>query len=374
MKKIGILALLLLFLTFGCGKVDVEKVKSDFEDSVTKSKSYVLNGTMEIMNNEDTFVYTVEASFLKDDYYKVRLVNQTNNHEQIILKNTDGVYVVTPSLNKSFKFQSEWPSNSSQSYLLAPLVNDVKSDSETTLEEQDNHYVLKAKVNYPNNTELVYERIYFDKSMNLEKIEVCNSDDVVKIKVDVQSLDLKAGLDKDDFVLDDLMSKDCCSTDSCEEGTTCENNTTTNSESKTNNSGKYETNSEGETTNKDKKTSALEDAIYPLYIPSETYLTSKEVVDTDTGDRVILTYSGSKNFVLVEEVASVSDEFEVIPVYGDPLLLNDSVAALQANSVHWTSNNMEYYLTGNDLSNEEMLSIATSLTNVDLVTSSQVEK
>ena len=116
----------MLLLTCGCGKVDSTKVKSDFEDKVNKSKSYLLSGTMEIMNNDDTFVYTVEASFLKDDYYKVRLVNQTNNHEQVILKNDDGVYVVTPSLNKSFKFQSEWPSNSSQSYLLTPLLNDVK--------------------------------------------------------------------------------------------------------------------------------------------------------------------------------------------------------------------------------------------------------
>lgn len=354
MKKIGILSILLLLLTCGCGKVDVGKVKSDFEDKVNKSKSYLLSGTMEIMNNDDTFVYTVEASFLKDDYYKVRLVNQTNNHEQVILKNTDGVYVVTPSLNKSFKFQSEWPSNSSQSYLLTPLLNDVKNDAETTLEETDNNYILKSKVNYPNNTELVYEKIYFDKNMNLERVEVCNNDDTVKIKVNVKSLDLKAGLDKDDFVLEDLISKDCCSTNTCEEGNnTCENK---------------------ETTNKDKKTGAIEDIIYPLYIPSETYLTSKEVMDTDTGDRVILTYSGGKNFVLVEEVASTSEEFEIIPVYGDPLLLNDSVAALQANSIHWTSNNMEYYLTGNDLSDQELLSIATSLTNADIVTSKQVEK
>ena len=94
MKKIGILTLLLLFLTCGCGSVDVTKVMGDFEEKVNKSKSYVLNGSMEIINNDDTFVYSVEASFLKDEYYKVRLVNQTNNHEQIILKNTEGVYVV----------------------------------------------------------------------------------------------------------------------------------------------------------------------------------------------------------------------------------------------------------------------------------------
>jgi outer membrane lipoprotein-sorting protein len=83
----------LLFLTFGCGKVDIDKAKNDFQNKVTKSKSYLLKGNMEIINNDDTYEYLVEVSFLKDDYYKVRLVNQTNNHEQIILKNTDGVYV-----------------------------------------------------------------------------------------------------------------------------------------------------------------------------------------------------------------------------------------------------------------------------------------
>ena len=94
MKKIGILTVLILILTCGCGKVNIDKAKSNFEEKVTKAKSYLLKGSMEIINNEDTYVYSVEASFLKDDYYKVRLINQTNNHEQVILKNTDGVYVV----------------------------------------------------------------------------------------------------------------------------------------------------------------------------------------------------------------------------------------------------------------------------------------
>ena len=79
---------------------------------------------MSIVSNEDTFTYKVEASKSKEGYYKVSLINQTNNHEQVILKNKDGVYVVTPDLNKSFKFQSDWPNNGSQSYLLDVLLND----------------------------------------------------------------------------------------------------------------------------------------------------------------------------------------------------------------------------------------------------------
>lgn len=128
MKKLVILALgLMLFIT-GCGKETEEDLIAKFEKSITNSKSYILKGNMEILSNEETFTYSIEANYLKDDYYKVTLVNQTNNHEQIILKNGDGVYVVTPTLNKSFKFQSEWPANSSQSYILSSLLNDIKGE------------------------------------------------------------------------------------------------------------------------------------------------------------------------------------------------------------------------------------------------------
>lgn len=95
MKKIVILALgLMLFLT-GCGKATEEDLVAKFEKKVTSSKSYTLKGNMEILSNEETFTYSIEANYLKDNYYKVILVNQTNNHEQVILKNGDGVYVVT---------------------------------------------------------------------------------------------------------------------------------------------------------------------------------------------------------------------------------------------------------------------------------------
>lgn len=122
MKKLIMLALGVMLLITGCKDKTEEDLIAKFEKNITNSKSYILKGNMEILSNEETFTYSLEASYLKDDYYKVTLVNQTNNHEQIILKNKEGVYVVTPTLNKSFKFQSEWPSNSSQSYIFIFLI------------------------------------------------------------------------------------------------------------------------------------------------------------------------------------------------------------------------------------------------------------
>ena len=351
MKKIGLVLMAVMLFVTGCGKEDKSSVINDFKKSVNKSKSYVLNGTMEIINDEDVFKYTIETKYLHDDndYYKVILVNQTNNHEQIILKNDEGVYVVTPSLNKSFKFQSNWPNNSSQSYLLASLVNDMTSDNEATFEEKDGFYIIKNKVDYPNNEELTYEKIYFDKKNNLKKVEVYNDQDMVKIKVEFTNIDMKASLDEDDFALSKLITEPECK-ENC-------NSNSNNNQSQNNNNNNTE----------NKPTASIEDVIYPLYVPENTSLKSKDVIDTEDGERVILTFGGDNSFVLVEETMSASDDFEIIPVYGDPEIINDSIGALSANSLSWTSNNVNYYLTGTTLSKDDLLNIATSMNNVGVV-------
>ena len=94
MKRVFIIMSMFLFLC-GCGKNSSESVLDKFVKKLENIDSYNLKGTMSIVSNEDTFTYNVDASKSKDGYYKVSLINRTNDHEQVILKNKDGVYVVT---------------------------------------------------------------------------------------------------------------------------------------------------------------------------------------------------------------------------------------------------------------------------------------
>ena len=418
MKKIIIMLISCVLLT-GCGTYKLEDATKDFTKSVESSKSYKLNGVMEISSGEEIFTYNIETYYLKDDYYKVILVNQTNNHKQVILKNKDGLYVVTPSLNKSFKFDSIWPENSSQSYLLQNLLNDVKSDnnkefiSENNKTKSDDETLNKCiliiiklfeenKVNYPNNEDLTYEKIYFNKDMKIEKVEVYSKDDLVKIKAEFKSVDLKAKLKEDDFKLSSLIDTSKTKDNSSNETTENENKNNTNQNNQGQDSNiENKDNQDKDTQNKnatnnneesgnvsnadakeedtktcenetcDKKSSLVDNIIYPLYIPANTHLQSSETVETDGADRVILTFAGDKNFVIVEETLKASDEFEIIPVLGDPLLLDKTIAVISNNSISWHADNMSYYLVSSDLSSSELVSVATSLGNSKTVVSTK---
>lgn len=326
MKKYLIITIMALFVT-ACSFKTENSSKEDFLKLYGKKDTYLVQGTMEIVSNEDTFTYDITAAREKDNY-KVELNNTINNHEQIILRSNDEVYVVTPSLNKSFKFQSEWPDNGSQGYLIDSLVNDIKNDSESTFEETADNYIITAKVNYPNNSNLIKEKIYLDKEMNILKVEVLDKEENPKITVKFNKIDFKPTFKSNYFDLDSLI----------------------------------------DTTIKEEEnvSKTIDEIIYPLYLPTNTYLNSKDTISTDEGNRIILTFTGDSPFTLVEEKATIKEEFEIIPVYGEPLMLSDTYGALSSNSLYWTSNNIDFYLSSDKLSATELMTIAESISSTTL--------
>ena len=117
-----------------------------------------------------------------------------------------------------------------------------------------------------------------------------------------------------------------------------------------------------------KKVASLEDVVYPLYLPTGTVLKEQEKVSKTDGERVILTFAGDKRFTLVEETAVKEKDFTVIPTYGEPGFINDTVGAITDNSLNWISNGLEYYMVSDVMNTIELLDIANSI-NVTAVAS-----
>ncbi len=140
-----------------------------------------------------------------------------------------------------------------------------------------------------------------------------------------------------------------------------ENNNTINNSNNNNNQNNNNTSSNQETSSNEKTTAKINDVIYPMYLPDNTYLTSQDTVDTKDGSRLILTFGGDSSFVLVEETASKSDEGLVIPVSGEFDFLSDVIGVIGNKSLSWHSNGIDYYMTSDTLEVAELVEIARSV-------------
>ena len=375
-KKLLFLIMIIgVFAISGCGKNSESDVIKDLTKKINDSKAYYVDGTLEIVNNEDVYTYNVNVSYKEKDNYKVSLVNTVNNHEQIILRNSDGVYVVTPRINKKFKFQFDYSNNNSQVYVRGHLLADITNDANRTFEKVNDGSKIIVAANYPNNSKLVKQEILLDKSNNIKKVTVFDNNGTAQITMKFNKIDLNSKFNDNYFDLKQIIDIKEDNTDNTtnrennsdenknttdnkvEDNSTTENNNTNVNENKNTNENKNEDKKSSET----KQTSSIEDVIYPMYIPANTYLSNKEKVSKDDGERLILTFDGDNPFMLIEETVTYEKEHLIVPTYGELEVMASTVAIVNDNSVNWIDNNIEYYVVSDKLSKSELLNIARSI-------------
>lgn len=304
MKKI--LLILSIIILVGCTN---KNQSLNFKNKLEKTKSYYAEGTMEIINDQNKTTFNINVS--KDNNnYKVDFINTVSNYEQIILKNETGTYVISPKLNKSYKFNNTWPDNTNQIYLIDNIIKNID-----TKKYKNN----KIETKIDNNKQIVYF-----KNNRISKIEIRDKNDILKIRMIYKNIDLKPEFDKDYFKLDSIPTS------------------------------KVE-----ETSNK------LDEIIYPMYMPLNTYLDNEEKTNDDS--RVILTFGGEKPFTIIEDVLNVKDKLNTTNMNGDIVLVDDKLGSQDDTSITWIDENIEYFATSKDLSKEELLEVAKSMGSVPLI-------
>lgn len=305
--------------------MDSNSAVNKYKDLIDNNDMYKLTGEMDIVSNEELYHYDVEVDYMEGEYYKATLLNKDNNHEQIILKNENGVFVITPSLNKSFKFQSEWPYNSSQAYILSSLLKDLMNDSNVVFEETEENYILSSTVNYPNNSSLISQKIVFDKEMVPQRVDVFNKDGIANITLKISKIDFKPEFGEDYFEVNASALSDCCD-----------------------------------------NVSTIDEVVYPMYLPTGTIFKGEETIKTDESERIILTFTGEKSFILIEEASKAPDEFEVTTTSGELVFYENVLGSLTDSSLNWSMNGKDYYIISENLTNEELLKVASSTSVVSL--------
>ncbi|MFG6121397.1 MULTISPECIES: LolA family protein [Thalassobacillus] len=330
-KRIALLLFASLFfvLLTACGEKSKEDVVKNLEEQVEKMSGYKTNATMTMNTGKEEQKYHIEVWHKKKDFYRVKLQHdQDEEGSQVILKNKDGVYVLTPALNKSFKFQSDWPQNSSQPYLYESLVQDILKDPESTFTAMEDYYMFKTKTNYQNSKSLPYQEVYFDKkTYQPVLVKVYDQDMQALVEVQFSNFTKDPSFKDEDFEVQKNMAA-------------------VQSEVPV-------MNMEGEKT-------------FSVLYPSEQLgaeMTEKQEIDLENGKRIIMKFEGEKNFTLIEEQAEVQtvSTSDVVPVQGEPVNLGFTVGAQSETILEWNHKGVNFRLASESLTKEEMIAVASSV-------------
>ena len=112
--------------------------------------------------------------------------------------------------------------------------------------------------------------------------------------------------------------------------------------------------------------SKIEDTIYPLYTPKDTKLKNQEIIKTSNGERLIQTFNGESSFTLIQETNN-NLEYTNTFCEREPIILNDVTGYIDDYSITWYDDNYSYYIVSKDLSQNELLQIASSITSPTII-------
>lgn len=183
-----------------CGTKDAESVVKELDKFVSNMESYQGSGTMTLHTGQQPLTYGVEVSYQKPEHYRIKLTNEEKDITQIVLRNDDGVFVLTPKLNKVFRFQSDWPQSQGQVYLFQTLAHSIIVDNSRQFAASDDAYVFDVMANY-NSGALARQKIWLDKD-DLSPLQVEVSDTNANVMVDVKFDQFTFGPKFDNSVFD----------------------------------------------------------------------------------------------------------------------------------------------------------------------------
>ncbi|SFE78989.1 LolA family protein [Alteribacillus iranensis] len=335
-----VLLLLSVLVLAACGEKSQEEVVRELDKKLQDMDGYKGKAAMTLETGEEPRTYNVEVWHMqneKNKYYKVDLKNENEEQNQMIIRNDEGVFVLTPALNKSFRFQSDWPNNNSQVYLYESLISDILMDAERTFSVHEGAYVFETKTNYQNKN-LSHQEIVLDaKSLTPNTVKIYDSDFKLLVSVEFTEFDEDATFDDNDFDTEKNMS--AANVDMPTSAADQENKQA------------------------EEKSNSFE-VSYPTFEPQGTTLTDTEESDTENGKKVVLSYTGEQPFTLIQQSAQVLEASANVNVgTGEPVDLGFTVGAWTEDSLTWNYDGVEYFLASTELTKEEMTAIARSMDN-----------
>lgn len=320
-----LLLLVSLFVLTACGKASQEEIVDEAHEKWNDKRGYEIEATMEVRTGTEPRTYDVVVWHTKPDFYRVTVKEQGADVTQMIVRNEEGVFVVTPALQKSYKFQSDWPKGNSQAYLIGGLADDLKEDGAATMTEQEGAYLFEVATRNHDKTALPIEQIEIDKKTMLPtRVSLLNEALEEKVVVTFSKVELGTKRQASEYAVEKFSEKE-------------EKIATTT-----------------DIVKKDFST------YYPMLNWTHTKLADEKKLSLDNNNtqRIILTFEGEKPFTLFQQPAFMTNSIVPVMSSGDPADLGHTIGAITDHSISWEKDGLSFFMASTKLSREEMMEVA----------------
>jgi len=328
-KKALISIVILVLIGLGIYKIffSGDTMKDKIENISDSLNSYKLEANMELTNGEEKRNFNVVVLYLKEgdnDLFKVSLLDTSINQEQILLRNKDGVYVLTPSLNKAHKFNSSWPLNSVKPYIYQSLLETF--DGDYKIEKLNDGFVIVSDISYKNSPLYTKQEIKFSTDLKPVWVNLYNDKGEVVVRVNFTKVEVNNEIDKSSFEVKENIENS------------------------------------RENISSDESVNGSVDLPYML-TGSDLNISLKDsvVANVDNEELHMLVYSGDNDFTVIEKVSEEYDEIKILESNGEIVLTINGFAILENNKVNYDYNGVEITIYGDNLDVATYLNIVNGM-------------
>lgn len=328
-KKIVIGVVIILVVTLVGIKIFT---KSNDKNALEKIKenipSYHSECSMKIFSNDEKRVFYVTVDYQKKDdakdNYRISILDENVNQEQIMLKNKDGVFVLTPLLNQVYQFEGDYPLNSPKPYLYQSIISLLNGNSQ--VDKLKDGYLITSEVKYENYPSWKKEEAKLSKEGVPLWVNIYDSSSSLVCEITFTKVNFEVSFDDAFFSIEDNMTK-----------------------------------SQSSVISSTKKGEETDLPLLPQGIGSEYQLKEQTVGKVEGNSVYILSYEGEKEFTLIQSVASISQDINIVKINGEYIEVYGGLSYIDNNHLKYIYNGVSYEIYSSSLSVEEMLLIATSM-------------
>lgn len=336
----------------GCGilpNTENMSAKLKTEASTLEQSNYESTAMMTVQMDNSSQSYYIETAYEAHDTYRIKLGDANGKVNQIIVRNQNGMFIVSPSLKKVFRFNGNWAQNQGHIYLYDQILQQLAQAKNLKPTNSSNSgYTFEIPASTGNDV-VTKEQVTLTKDLHPKTVILFDQSGKAVVRIDFKTFKTNVKFQQVEFDPNHLVGQDAAKATLATVGGNGSQAAGTGTSQTPGNSGAGVTSPTTTTTT---------DMGY--VVPSKIFNdTLYKDLPSPTGR--LLRYMGPHDFVLTESVAQPSQNAfqfaQMVDLFGTPAVFTDIGNDKQ---LVWLNNGMQFMLSSKQMNLSQMEQVAIS--------------